>query len=198
MEPKALPTAERRIVGISGNLTRPSRTRTLVGEILTQIEDHGLGRTELVDLVDAGPELGAAIQRGNLPLAPERVLAAVEQADALVVATPVYKAAYTGLLKHLFDLIEPKVLENRPLILAATGGSDRHALVIEHHLRPLFAFFRAHSMPTSIYATNADFTEEGDLAGTVRTRIAPAVDQLAAWLSSARARGPASTLVRVA
>lgn len=198
MEPKALPTAERRIVGISGNLTRPSRTRTLVGEILTQIEDHGLGRTELVDLVDAGPELGAAIQRGNLPLAPERVLAAVEQADALVVATPVYKAAYTGLLKHLFDLIEPKVLENRPLILAATGGSDRHALVIEHHLRPLFAFFRAHPMPTSIYATNADFTEEGDLAGTVRTRIAPAVDQLAAWLSSARARGPASMLVRVA
>jgi len=184
---------ERRIVGISGNLTRPSRTRTLVQEILRQAEGRGLGSGTLYDLVDAGPELGAAVQRGNLPPAPERVLSAIEESDALVVATPVYKAAYTGLFKHLFDLIDPKVLEGRPVILAATGGSDRHALVIEHHLRPLFAFFRAHAVPTGLYATNADFSPEGDLTEAMAGRIAPAIDQLDAWLRAPEVRtaGPA-------
>ncbi len=198
MDPKST-TSERTIVGISGNLTRPSRTRTLVGEILSQIEARRLGRVELYDVVDAGPELGAATQRGNLPPAPERVLSAIERADALVVATPVYKAAYTGLFKHLFDLIEPKLLEGRPVILAATGGSDRHALVIEHHLRPLFGFFRAHAMPSGIYATNTDFTAEGDLTEATIGRIAPAVDQLATWLHGqpAKASGT-SPFVRVA
>lgn len=185
--------AKRTIVGLSGNLTRPSRTRTLVREILDSVEARGLGGTVLYDLVDAGPELGAAVQRGNLPAAPETVIAAIEEADALVVATPVYKAAYTGLFKHLFDLIDPKMLEGRPIILAATGGSDRHALVIEHHLRPLFAFFRAHAVPSGLYATNADFTPEGDLTETMRARIVPAVDQIDAWLRASE-RHPVRSL----
>lgn len=188
---------DRLIVGISGNLTRPSKTRTLVAEALRQIEAKRLGRVEAFDIVDAGPELGSAVQRENLPPAPERVLSAIESSDALVVATPVYKASYTGMLKHLFDLIDPKVLAERPVIIAATGGSDRHALVIEHQLRPLFAFFRAHTVPTGIYATPADFTAEGDLTDAARARIAPAVDQLAAFLNAHDSqRKPA--LVRVA
>lgn len=170
----------------------------MVAEILRQAEERKFGRTDLFDVVDAGPELGAATQRGNLPSAPDRVLAAIEQADALVVATPVYKAAYTGLLKHLFDLVEPKLLEGRPVILAATGGSDRHALVIEHHLRPLFAFFRAHAMPTGIYATNADYTAEGDLTEAMIGRIAPAVDQLGTWLTNSPKARTGVTNLRVA
>ena len=171
-----------RIVGISGNLTRPSRTRTLVGAILRQVEARGLGEVELLDLVDAGPELGAAVERGKLAAAPDRVLTAIETSDVLVVATPVYKAAYTGLLKHLFDLIDPTVLEGRPVVLAATGGSDRHALVIEHHLRPLFAFFGAQALPAGLYATNADFVSSDQLAVATEGRIGRVVDQLEGWI----------------
>ncbi|MBN9022788.1 MAG: FMN reductase [Rhizobiales bacterium] len=189
--------AERTIVGLSGNLARPSRTRLLVREILDSVEARGLGRTVLHDLVDAAPELGAAIRRDDLPAAPERVIAAIEQADALVVATPVYKAAYTGLFKHLFDLIDPRMLEGRPVILAATGGSHRHALVIEHHLRPLFAFFRAHAAPIGLYAADADFTPEGALTEEMRARIAPAVDQIDGLLR-VRASAPAVPTLRVA
>ena len=191
--------SERHIVGISGNLTRPSKTRALVGEILRQAEARRLGRVELLDLVDAGPELGAATGRANLPAAPDRVLTAIEQSDALVVATPVYKAAYTGLLKHLFDLIDPKLLEGRPVLLAATGASDRHALVIEHSLRPLFAFFRAHALPIGIYAVNADFTPAGNVTEGLAERIAPAVDQLEAWLGHhAKAGAGGASGVRIA
>src|ERR1700694_4546136 len=80
---EASPMTELRIVGISGNLTRPSKTRALVGEILRQAETFGAGRTELYDLVDAGPELGAAVQRESAAKAPDRVLSAIEGDDAL-------------------------------------------------------------------------------------------------------------------
>ncbi|WP_204318603.1 NAD(P)H-dependent oxidoreductase, partial [Klebsiella aerogenes] len=72
--------------------------------------------------------------RNQLPAAVERELAAVEQADVLVMATPVYRGSYTGLFKHFFDFIEQDALIDKPILLAATGGSERHALVIEHQL----------------------------------------------------------------
>ena len=185
------------IVGISGNLTRPSRTRVLVEEVLRQAEARGLGSTLSYDIIDAGPELGAATERANLPHPVDRVLSAIEGADALVVASPVFKASYTGLFKHLFDLIDPKALEGRPVILAATGGSDRHALVIEHHLRPLFAFFRAHVVPTGLEPANADSPAEGTLAEPMRARIGPALDQLE-WALRPVPRAPRDGALRVA
>jgi len=190
---------ELRIVGISGNLTRPSKTRALLAEILRQAETFGAGRTELYDLVDAGPELGAAARRESAAAAPDRVLSAIERADALVVASPIFKASYTGLFKHLFDLIEPKMLENRPVLLAATGASDRHALVIDHQLRPLFAFFRAKVLPAGIYATNGDFGTGSEVGQALIERINPIAEQFAAWIGgSVRASGRGATLVRVA
>jgi len=187
------------IVGISGNLTRPSKTRALVAEILRQAETFGVGKTELYDLVDAGPELGAAVRRESAAEAADRVLAAIERADALVVASPIFKASYTGLFKHLFDLIEPKMLENRPVLLAATGASERHALVIDHQLRPLFAFFRANVLPVGVYATNSDFGTAGELGQAMVERINPIAEQFTASLAgSVRVRARGATLVRVA
>src|SRR5947207_12771898 len=136
----------KRIVGIAGNITRPSRTRALVDAILAEAERRGMGETEGFDIVDAGPELGMAVSRETVAPHLDRILAAIEQSDVLIAATPVYKASYTGLFKHLFDLLDPKALEGRPVLLAATGGSERHALVIEHQLRPLFGFFCATSL----------------------------------------------------
>ena len=102
------------------------------------------------------------------------MLSAIEDADVLVAASPVYKASYTGLFKHLFDLLDPKALEGRHVLLAATGGSDRHALVIEHQLRPLFAFFGAHILPISLYAVNGDFEGSDELAPSIgRVSAAP-------------------------
>jgi FMN reductase len=89
----------------------------------------------------------------------ERALSAVEQADALVVVTPVYRGAYTGLFKHFFDFIHQDALVDKPVLLAATGGSERHALVIDHQLRPLFSFFQARTLPLGVYATDEDFVD---------------------------------------
>jgi FMN reductase len=85
------------IVGISGNLARPSRTRTLVDSILSEVRERGLGDTRSFDIVDAGPDIGASLSREGASERVDRILSAIENADVLVAASPVYKASYTGL-----------------------------------------------------------------------------------------------------
>lgn len=123
------------------------------------IADEVLCEQRLVELGQLAPQLAGAVWRSHLPETVERELAAVEQADILVVATPVYRGAYTGLFKHFFDFIDQDALIDKPVLLAATGGSERHALMIDHQLRPLFSFFQARTLPLGVYATDKDFLD---------------------------------------
>ena len=101
-----MPKLARRVVGISGNMTRPSRTRVLVDAILAEIAGRGSGETASYDLLDAGPGLGTATSREGAPEALDRVWREIETCDVLVVGSPTYKGSYAGLLKHLFDLLD--------------------------------------------------------------------------------------------
>lgn len=169
-----------KLVGFSANVQRPSKTRALVeavGEAATQ--DGGFD-LRLFDLVDAGTGLGAAWSRDALSLPARRVVEAIEGADALIVGSPVYKGSFTGLFKHLFDLIDPAALANKPVAIVATGGGARHALVVEHSFRPLFGFFGALQVPTTVYGSDPDFTDGLPTDAGVRERIAQAGHQLAA------------------
>jgi len=148
-----------RLVAISGGLQRPSRSAALAEHLLDLISDELPCEQRLVELGQLAPELAGAVWRSQLPDAVERELAAVEQADLLVVVTPVFRGSYTGLFKHFFDFIHQDALIDKPVLLAATGGSERHALVIEHQLRPLFSFFQARTLPMGVYATDKDFAE---------------------------------------
>ena len=74
----------------------------------------------------------------------------IESATLLIVASPVYRASFTGLFKHVFDFVGQYSLIDKPVLLAATGGSDRHALIIEHQFRPLFSFFQALTLPIGV------------------------------------------------
>lgn len=170
--------APKSIVGISGNLARPSRTRVLVEAVLSEAAGRGLGATTLFDLQDAGPELGRALGRKDAPAELDRVWSAIEGCDALVVGSPVYKGSYAGLLKHLFDFLDMKALAGKPVIVCATAKADGHALMIDHQFRPLFAFFGAFTIPQGLYATDADFAAPDRLAEGAKPKIATAVDQL--------------------
>ncbi len=123
------------------------------------IADEVLCEQRLIELGQLAPQLAGATWRSHLPDAVERELAAVEQADILVVATPVFRGSYTGLFKHFFDFIDQDALIDKPVLLAATGGSERHALMIDHQLRPLFSFFQARTLPLGVYATDRDFLD---------------------------------------
>ncbi|CAB3881382.1 NADH-dependent FMN reductase SfnF [Achromobacter animicus] len=148
-----------RLVAVSGGMQRPSRTTALAEELLTLIANEIPCEPRLVEMGRIAPQLAGATWRSNLPDTVERELAAVEQADVLVVATPVYRGSYTGLFKHFFDFIHQDALIDKPVLLAATGGSQRHALIIDHQLRPLFSFFQARTLPLGIYATDEDFVD---------------------------------------
>jgi FMN reductase len=175
-----------RIVGFSGNTQRPSKTRALVETIAAVASERLDVDVRRFDIVDAGPGLGSAWSRDALPLPARRVIEAIENADALIVGTPVYKGAYSGLFKHLFDLVDPEALANKPVILAATGGGSRHALVVEHSLRPLFGFFNALALPTAIYACDAEFRDGVLVDEGVLRRVGEAAGQLAGILGARR------------
>lgn len=148
-----------RVVAVSGGLQRPSKAAALSEHLLDLIADEIPCQQCLVELGHLAPQLAGAVWRSQLPDTVERELAAVEQADVLVVATPVYRGSYTGLFKHFFDFIHQDALIDKPVLLAATGGSERHALVIDHQLRPLFSFFQARTLPLGVYATDKDFVD---------------------------------------
>ncbi|KQX07530.1 MULTISPECIES: FMN reductase [unclassified Leifsonia] len=151
------------VVAVSGSLHAPSKTTALVREIVRVLE-RTLGgavevRTRFVELSVSGPAFAGALRRDQLSLEAEEELRAIEAADLLIVASPVYRASFTGLFKHLFDFVGQYSLIDKPVLLAATGGSDRHALIIEHQFRPLFSFFQALTLPIGVYAKDADFTD---------------------------------------
>lgn len=148
-----------RLVGVSGGLQRPSKSAALTTHLMDLIADETPCQRQLVELGQLAPELSGAVGRSQLPAAVEQQLAAVEQADVLVVATPVFRGAYSGLFKHFFDFVQPDALIDKPVLLAATGGSERHALVIDHQLRPLFSFFQARTLPLGVYASDQDFVD---------------------------------------
>jgi FMN reductase len=87
----------------------------------------------------------------------------------------------------LFDLVGQDALVDVPVLLAATGGSERHALVLEHQLRPLFSFFQARTLPIGVYASTPDFTDYEVTSEALRQRIALAAERAAPWLARGRA-----------
>jgi FMN reductase len=169
----------RTIIGLSGNLDRPSKTRTLVQTVVAAAASEFHATGTVYDLSDFGPSLGAARRLADLDSPARAALEVVLSADALVVGSPVYKGSYTGLFKHLIDLIDPLALAGKPVLLTATGGGDRHALVIEHQLRPLFGFFEARTLATGLYASDRDFTNGQPTSPQLLDRLGRAVGQLA-------------------
>lgn len=168
------------LLGFSGSSRRPSRTHALVSTLIEATAEKVEVDRAVVDLVDAGLSDNAFCGGDRL----RAVVKRIETADALVVGSPVYKGAYAGLFKHVLDQVDPGALRGKPVVLCATGGGDRHALVVEHQMRPLFGFFEAAAMPTAIYA-GGDGPPNAILAHPqVAARIAAASEQLAQALAS--------------
>lgn len=187
-------TAPYRVVAVSGSLHEPSKTTALVCAITAAIAERADVDAQLIELTQLGPELAGALRRDQLPPAVEEKLQAIENADLLIVGSPVYRASFTGLFKHLFDFVGQYALVGTPVLLAATGGGERHALIIEHQLRPLFAFFQALTLPLGVYASDTDFDGYEVATEVLRARIALAAERALPLVGYAAAR-PVDLLV---
>lgn len=116
---------------------------------------------------------------------------AVANADGLIAVTPVFNASYSGLFKTFFDVVERDSLDGKPVLLGATGGTERHSLAIDYAMRPLFAYLRAAVVPTAVYAASEDWGgaggSEGGSAGhadPLAERVARAGVELAALMDA--------------
>jgi FMN reductase len=178
-----------RVAGFAGSFSNPSKTRTLVDLVALRTAARFGAAAVTYDLIDLQPTLGQAHTLDDLAPLQRAIVQSLVSADALIVGSPVYKGSYTGLFKHLFDLIDPSALQGKPILLTATGGGDKHALVLEHQLRPLFGFFEAATLATGVYASAADFSDGLPAVTSLLTRVDRAIDQFQPWLGeTAKAR----------
>jgi FMN reductase len=164
-----------RVVAVSGTLSTPSKTDALVDAILDELAEVLPIERHVIRVSELGPLFAGALTRDQLDDRVERELRAIESADLLIAASPVYRASFTGLFKHLFDFVEQYALVDTPVLLAATGGSERHALILEHSMRPLFGFFQALTLPLGVYAHASDFTDRRVTAPLLQERIRNAI-----------------------
>ncbi|NDZ81657.1 FMN reductase [Streptomyces sp. SID10853] len=185
-----------KLVAVSAGLGRPSSTR-LLADRLTQATAGALdGRETEVRVVEIR-DLATAIANHLVTGFPDPVLRdaidAVTGADGLIAVTPVFTASYSGLFKSFFDLIDNTALAGTPVLVAATGGTARHSLVLEHAMRPLFGYLRAVVVPTAVYAASEDWGSDGDADGSLPDRIERAGRELAALMAGRPAADPVRT-----
>jgi len=173
------------VVVISGTLHRPSKTDDVLDAVLAALTARVPTEVLSIHALDLGSELVAALAGGPGETLRDQ-FAVIAVADLVVIGTPVYKGSYTGLLKLYIDLLDVAHLEGKPVVLVATGGSDQHSLVIEHELRPLVGFFRAHSIPVGVYAARSDFLPEGGFSERLAATIAATADSAVSVVSAAR------------
>ncbi|WP_020120694.1 FMN reductase [Streptomyces canus] len=170
-----------KLVVVSAGLSVPSSTRLLGDRLAAAVGRAAEVHTQVVELRELAVEIAQNFTNGF----PGRALAAAQEAvaaaDGLIVVTPVFSASYSGLFKSFFDVLDPEALAGKPVLIAATGGSARHSLVLEHALRPLFAYLKAVVVPTGVYAASEDWGAEG-LDGRIE-RAAGELTALMAGLS---------------
>ncbi|MEU4090512.1 CE1759 family FMN reductase [Streptomyces aureus] len=178
-----------KLVVVSAGLSVPSSTRLLGDRLAAATAGRAGGSVDVrvVELRDLAVEIAHNLTNGFPGPALSAAIDDVTSADGLIVVTPVFSASYSGLFKSFFDVLDQGVLAGKPVLIAATGGSGRHSLVLEHAVRPLFAYLRAVVVPTGVYAASEDWGAEG-----LAERVDRAAGELAALLP-APAAAPVSS-----
>ncbi|AWL39399.1 MULTISPECIES: FMN reductase [Streptomyces] len=189
-------TAPLRVVAVSAGLSSPSSTRLLADRLaeatrerLAADQDRAV-EVQVVELRDLAVSIANHLVTGFPPADLREAIDAVTGADGLIAVSPVFTASYSGLFKSFFDLIENTALTGKPVLIAATGGTPRHSLVLDHAMRPLFAYLRAVTLPTSVYAASEDWGAPGDeYAEGLPSRIRRAGGELASAVTGRTVSG---------
>lgn len=154
---------------ISGGLREPSSTRLLADQIGAAVQAEltkaGIpATTSMVELRPLGRAIMDAMLTGFANQELESAFETVGAADGVIAVTPAFNASFSGLFKSFFDVLPEGTLSDMPVMIAATGGTERHSLVLEHAMRPMFSYLHAVVAPTGVYAATDDFGNSTQLA----------------------------------
>lgn len=192
--------ATRTLLVVTAGLSEPSSTRLLADRLSAAAAGalHGAGsepQVEVLELRDYAQDLTNNLLTGfpspRLRAAIQRVISA----DGLICVSPIFNASYSGLFKLFWDVLERDSLAGKPVSIAATGGTARHSLALEHALRPLFSYLNGAVMPTAVYAATEDGgSSAAPVDGDLVDRIQRAGAELAAAISGSPPRTPVDPL----
>ncbi|GGJ86498.1 hypothetical protein GCM10011583_17580 [Streptomyces camponoticapitis] len=167
-----------RIVIVSAGVSEPSSTRLLADrtaqKTLDLLRESGVPATaSVIELAPLATHIARAIVSGFPDAELRAAIDRLASADAVIASTPVYKAGISGLFKSFADILDNDLLIAKPVVLAATAGTARHAMVVDDQLRPLFAFLRTMPVPTSLFAASEDWGSPalGERIGRAATEL---------------------------
>jgi FMN reductase len=178
-----------RLVVVSAGLSEPSSTRLLADRLAAAAVaafDGDLA-VSTVELRELAHEITNAMLTGFAPQPLQRVLDDLAAADGVIAVTPTFNASYSGLFKSFFDVVGTDLLLDTPVLLGATGGTERHSLVLEHALRPMFSYLHASTVPLAVYAASSDWGSDSNALGE---RITRAGAQLATLIGASAKQAP--------
>lgn len=176
------------LVIVNAGTSDPSSTLTLADQIAQGVGDVARQRgnelvTRVINLRELATEITAAMVSQLVGPKLNKAITALGEADGIVASTPVYKAGPSGLFTSFFQILDDDLLIAKPVVLAATAGSGRHALVLDEQLRGLFAYLRTVPVPTSLFAAPEDWSDP-----TLSHRIDRAALELVLLMESGFAR----------
>jgi FMN reductase len=153
-----------KLVVVSAGASDPSSTAMLADRLAARTVAAGRARglevaVSTIELRTLANEIAAALVTQNLGPGLTAAVESLAAADGIVAATPIYKAGVSGLFKGFFDVLDNDLLIAKPVAPIATAGTARHALVVDEAMRPLFAYMRALTIPTSVFAATEDWAE---------------------------------------
>ncbi len=153
-----------RLVVVSAGTGDPSATRLLASRAADRVTALAAGRQRRVtvtvlELREIASDITTALTNQLSTPKLQAAVTALAGADGLVVAAPVYKAGPSGLFTSFFQALGGDLLIGTPVLLAATAGTARHALVADDQMRPMFAYLRALAVPTALFAAPEDWSD---------------------------------------
>jgi FMN reductase len=173
---------------VSAGTSDPSSTRLLAERTAERTVALADGRqntvtVSVIDLRELAADISTALVSQLITPKLREAVDALGEADGIIASAPVYKAGPSGLFTSFFHVLDNDLLIGKPVVLAATAASARHALVVDDQMRPLFAYLRTLTAPTSLFAAPEDW---GDPA--LNTRIERAARELVLLMESGFAR----------
>jgi FMN reductase len=187
-----------KLLAVVGSVTPPGRLRRAVTEAVDRAAAASPITAGLIDLAEQRIAFADGRPPESLGDDTATAVAAIADADAVVLATPIYRGTLSGVLKNLLDHVPVGALMGKPVGLVAMGGSDHHYLGAERHLRDILSWFGAHTLPTAVYLTSRDFIEgvPGERAERELDELFAAAVSLAQALRDTPPLGPAPLAAR--
>ena len=183
----------RRITVLSAGLGVPSSSRLLADQLAAsaerQLTNAGYAvSVDVVELRDLAVEIANNFVTGYAAPRLAEVIAGVEASDGIIAVSPVFSASYSGLFKSFIDVLDPKSLDGKAVLLGATGGTDRHQMVLDYAMRPLFSYLRTRTAATGVFAGPQDWGTTGDGGTPLSARIERAAGEFTTLLDGAQPR----------